>query len=419
MQDLMTFLSKSLIGWLVIQVCLTVVFLWYLRSYKQPLISDEQLPKTAVILCLRGADPFLPNCVRSLLQQNYPQYDLKLIIDSPEDPAFKIAKEAITEIGATNFQISTLITVRHNCSLKCSSLVQAVSDLDDSYKVVALVDADTIVHSNWLRELVSPLTNDKVGLTTGNRWYVPTGKYWGSLVRYAGNVSTVVQMFLFQVPWGGSLAIKTEVLHQTELLEKWGEAFGDDMLLHKVIKKHGLKIKFVPSLLMVNREECELITVFASLKRLILCSRLYHPNWLALVSDAISSILFPTLVIILALGLLLATEWEGAAFLLKSYSIYTIGLLLLMLVMELGVQEVVRSQGQIIAKISLTTIIKMLIAIPLTQWIYGLAMLSSLWMSTVTWRGLTYKIQGPWNIRLVEYHPYQWLDQPIDGKHSL
>ncbi|BAZ83250.1 glycosyltransferase family 2 protein [Sphaerospermopsis kisseleviana CS-549] len=419
MKDLTAFLSNSLIGWLVIQVCLMLIFLWYLRTYKQPFLSDNQLPKTAVILCLRGADPFLPNCVRSLLNQNYPEYDLKLIIDSPEDPAFKIAKEVIAETKATNFQISTLRTVRHNCSLKCSSLVQAVSDLDDSYQVIALVDADTIVHKNWLRELVSPLTDEKVGITTGNRWYVPTGKYWGSLIRYAGNVSTVVQMFLFQVPWGGSLAIKKHLLQQTEILEKWGAAFGDDMLLHKVIKKHGWKIKFVPSLLMVNREESNLSTLFPSLQRLILCSRLYHPNWLALVSDAVSSILFPTLTIFLALGLFLATEWNTAFSLFKSYSIYTIGLLLLMLVMELGVQEIIRSQGQPIPEISLTNILKMFIAIPLTQWVYGLAMLSSLGMSTVTWRGLTYKIQSPWHIRLVEYHPYQWLDQPIDPKISL
>ncbi|MBC5793816.1 glycosyltransferase family 2 protein [Sphaerospermopsis sp. LEGE 00249] len=419
MKDLTAFLSNSLIGWLVIQVCLMLIFLWYLRTYKQPFLSDNQLPKTAVILCLRGADPFLPNCVRSLLNQNYPEYDLKLIIDSPEDPAFKIAKEVIAETKATNFQISTLRTVRHNCSLKCSSLVQAVSDLDDSYQVIALVDADTIVHKNWLRELVSPLTDEKVGITTGNRWYIPTGKYWGSLIRYAGNVSTVVQMFLFQVPWGGSLAIKKHLLQQTEILEKWGEAFGDDMLLHKVIKKHGWKIKFVPSLLMVNREESNLSTLFPSLQRLILCSRLYHPNWLALVSDAVSSILFPTLTIFLALGLFLATEWNTAFSLFKSYSIYTIGLLLLMLVMELGVQEIIRSQGQPIPEISLTNILKMFIAIPLTQWVYGLAMLSSLGMSTVTWRGLTYKIQSPWHIRLVEYHPYQWLDQPIDPKISL
>ncbi|WP_392536032.1 glycosyltransferase [Nostoc sp. C117] len=419
MEDLAIFLSKSLMGWLVIQVCLTLIFLWYLRSSPKTLLPDDQLPKTAVILCLRGADPFLPKCLRSLLNQNYPQYDLKLIVDSQEDPAWKIASETITEQEATNVQISRLRIVRNNCSLKCSSLVQAVRELDDSYKVVALVDADTIVHRNWLRELVSPLGDANVGATTGNRWYVPTGKYWGSLVRYTGNVSTVVQMFLFQIPWGGTLAIKTEVLHKTELLDKWGQALSEDFMIHDVLKIHGLQVKFVPSLLIVNREETDLVSLLDYLKRFILCARLYHPRWLALVSEAVSSILFPTTVIMLVLDSLLEGKWEAAALLFGCYGVYIVGLLLLMLILELGIQQVVRLNDQPIAKLSLTTIVKMLIGIPLTQWVYGLAMLSSLWTSTVTWRGVSYRAQGAWNIRLVEYRPYQWLDQPVDSKVSL
>ncbi|MGV0104057.1 Glycosyl transferase family protein [Nostoc sp. DSM 114160] len=419
MEDLAIFLSKSLMGWLVIQVCFTLVFIWYLRSSKKNLLPDDQLPKTAVILCLRGADPFLPRCLRSLLNQNYPQYDLKLIVDSHEDPAWKIASETITEQEATNVQISPLRIVRNSCSLKCSSLIQAVRELDDSYKVVALVDADTIVHLNWLRELVSPLGDAKVGATTGNRWYVPTGRYWGSLVRYVGNVSTVVQMFIFQIPWGGTLAVKTEVLRQTELLDKWGQALGEDFMMHDILKKHGFQVKFVPSLLIVNREETDLFNLIDYLKRLILFSRLYHPRWLALVSEAVSSILFPTLLSVLVLESLLEAKWEAAALLLVCYGVYTVGLLLIMLVLELEIQRVVRSNDQAIAKLSATTIIKMLIGIPLTQWVYGLAMLSSLWTSTVTWRGVSYRVQGPWNVRLVEYRPYQWLDQPINSKVSL
>ncbi|WP_193198697.1 glycosyltransferase [Nostoc sp. MG11] len=419
MKDLTIFLSKSLLGWLAIQVFLTLVFIWYLRLSQKNLLPDDQLPKTAVILCLRGADPFLPNCLRSLLKQNYPNYDLKLIVDSHEDPAWKIASNTITEQGATNVQISPLRIVRNNCSLKCSSLVQAVRELDDSYKVVALVDADTIVHPNWLRELVSPLADAKVGATTGNRWYVPTGKHWGSLVRYIGNVSTVVQMFLFQIPWGGTLAVKTEVLHQTGLLDKWAQALGEDLMIHKALKKQGLQVKFVPSLLIVNREESDLPSLLDHLKRLMVCSRLYHPQWLALVSEAVSSILFPTTVIVLFLESLLETQWETAALLFQSYSIYTIGLLLLMLIVERGIQQVIRLNDQPMTELSAVTIIKMLIGIPLTQWVYGLALVSSLWISTVTWRGVSYRVKGPWNIRLVEYRPYQWLDQPVDSKVSL
>ena len=75
MTELAIFLSKSLLGWLVIQVLLALVFLWNLRSSRKNSLPDNELPKTAVILCLRGADPFLANCLRSLFNQNYPNYD--------------------------------------------------------------------------------------------------------------------------------------------------------------------------------------------------------------------------------------------------------------------------------------------------------------------------------------------------------
>ena len=419
MKELAIFLSKSLLSWLGIQVCLAVVFLLYLRLSQKKSLPDDQLPKTAVILCLRGADPFLTNCLRSLLNQNYPQYDLKLIVDSQEDPAWKIATDTIQEQRATNVQISPLRIARQNCSLKCSSLLQAVSELDDSYKVVALVDADTVVHRNWLRELVSPLAHPKVGATTGNRWYLPTGRYWGSLVRYVGNVSTVVQMYLFRIPWGGTLAVKTELLRQTGLLDKWGQAFNEDTMIRKVLQKHGMQVKFVPSLIMLNREECELPSLKYSLMRQLLCSRLYHPLWLAVISDAISSILQPTLVIVLFLAALLTGEWNVAALLFGCFSIYTLGLLFMMLVLEQGVQQVIRKHGEPMTKLSALTVLKMLIAIPLTQWVYGIAMVLSLGMRRVNWRGVSYQIKGPWGIRLVEYRPYELLDQPGDRKVSI
>lgn len=419
MLDLAVFLSKSLLGWLAIQMFIGVVFLLYLYSPRKNILSDDQLPKTAVILCLRGADPFLSACVRSLLNQNYPQYDLKLVIDSLEDPAWKIATDTIEQQQATNVQISPLKMLRHNCSLKCSSLVQAISELDDSYSFVALVDADTVVHSNWLRELVTPLTHPKVGVTSGNRWYVPNGTYWGSMVRYQGNISTVIQMFLFGIPWGGSLAIKTELLRETAVLEQWGQALNEDKLLCKVLKKQRMKVKFVPSLIMLNREECDLPSLLNCLERQLLSSRLYHPMWSTVIGDVISSILVPTLAIILGFIALISGQSDAAVICLGSFAIYTFGLLLLMLGLEQGIQRVILYQDKATTKLSFITLLKMLIGIPLTQWVYGFAFLSSLLKPTVNWRGVTYEVKGLWNIRLVKYSPYQLSDQSGNSKLSL
>ncbi len=419
MKELAISLSRMLLSWLAIQTFVALAFLWTLRTHCRNFLPDEQLPKTAVILCLRGGDPFLANCLESLLQQNYPRYNLKIIIDNREDPAWKIASETIASLGATNVQISPLTIRRYNCSLKCSSLVQAVSELDESYKVVALVDADAVVHPNWLRELVSPLADPKVGATTGNRWYLPTGKYWGSLVRYFWNSSAVVQMSLYRIPWGGSLALKTQVIHETELLERWARAYVDDTIIRRVLANYGFQLKFVPSLLILNREECDLPRLFDWTKRQMLSSRLYHPQWWAVIADALQTVLLPNLLLVLSIAALWTQQWDAATLAFASYSSYIVALLLLAIALEIGARPIIHHNAKVKTKFSPVMVVRMLFGIPLTHWFYGLALILSFWMPKVTWRGVIYQIKGPWHIRLIKYRPYQKLDQPIDTKVSL
>ncbi|MBD2501784.1 glycosyltransferase [Anabaena azotica] len=418
MDDLVILISKFLVSWLAVQVVTVILFMWYLNSGSINL-PDEHLPKTAVLLCLRGADPFLGDCLRSLLQQNYPQYHVKLIIDSEQDPAWQVAEDVINEVGITNISFSPLRYVLQSCSLKCSSLVQAVSELDDSYKVVALVDADTVVHANWLRELVSPLLHPSVGATTGNRWYLPTGKYWGTLVRYIWNVSAMVQMYLYGIPWGGTLAVKTEVLHQTGLLERWGQAFGEDTMIRSVLAKYNLKVKFVPSLIMLNQEECDLPSLKYWFQRQLLASRLYHPWWWAVVADAVFTILMPQILLMVWFFAFMGEDGNTATFALSWYVIYITALVMLMLFLELVVQSVISSQGKPVTRLSVPLMLRMWVGMPLTHWIYGWAMVTSWRMETVNWRGVSYEVYGAWNIHLLEYRPYHSSDQPSDRQISL
>ncbi|HLO86967.1 MAG TPA: glycosyltransferase family 2 protein [Nostocaceae cyanobacterium] len=419
MNNLAILLSNVLLVWLVTQVILTLVFLLNLRSHPKNITSEQQLPKTAIILSLRGADPFLPKCIQALLKQNYPDYDLKIIVDSKEDPAWQIAHETISLIGATDVQISVLEKVSYKCGLKCSSLIQAVNELDDSYKVVALVDADTIVYPHWLRELVTPLANPKVGATTGNRWYLPTGKYWGSIVRYIWNVSATIQMYLYQIPWAGSFAIKTEVLHQTGLIEKWGLSLSDDTIVTKILRKHGLQVKFVPSLMMLNSEDCDLSSLFGWLTRQILWAKLYHPSWWAIVADTCLTVILSSSFLLLFFVALWTKQVEAAAIFIRTYGIYMTTLLLLIIALDRTVQKVIASQGNAPTKLSLFTAIRILITIPLSQWVCGISLFSTFWISTVKWRGVNYRVLGPWDIQLVEYSPYQSSEQTNDSKISL
>ncbi len=420
MNEIAIIIFCLLIGLAMFYGWLSVAFVSKLQqsqniSQKKDLLSNNKLPRTAIILCLRGADPFLPKCLEALLNQNYPDYELQIAIDSYEDPAWKMVTQTLKEQAAKHVKINTLLLPRPTCSLKCSALVQTISGLDDNCEVVALVDADTVVHPNWLRELVSPLTNPQVGATTGNRWYLPQGRYWGNVVRYIWNVAAVLQMYFYHIPWGGSLAIKTEVFRQTELLSKWEQALNEDTMLKRILQQLGLRVEFVPSIIMVNREETDLKSFLRWVKRQLLCSRLYHTAWNAIAIQGILTTVLPTIAIMLSLVLWLNGKLPAVAYLGSGLAIYVVTQILCLVILESQVRGIVELKGEILPSFEAITVFKVLLALPLTQIVYALALTSAMFMRQVEWRGITYEIKGPWDIKLVKYQPYTATETSVNS----
>ncbi|WP_414624202.1 glycosyltransferase [Calothrix sp. CCY 0018] len=406
----------------IFYVWLTVAFVSKLNQYRstpqeKDILIDEKknLPSASVILCLRGADPFLPKCLEALLNQNYPDYELQIVVDSDKDPAWEMVTQTVEKQAAKHVKISSLVVPRLTCSLKCSALVQAVSNLDANCEVVALVDADTVVHSNWLRQLISPLADPQVGATTGNRWFLPQGKYWGSVVRYIWNVAAVIQMHFYRIPWGGSLAIKTKVFRRTQLLKKWEQAFNEDTMLKHILQQQGLRVEFVPSIIMVNREETDLKSFIPWVQRQLLCSRLYHTSWKAIAIHGVLTTVIPTVAIALSPFMWLNGQLPAVAYFGSGLAIYVVTQILCLVILEYQVRGIVKLKGEILPSIDAATVFKVLLALPLTQMVYTFALTSAMFMQQVKWRGITYQIKGPWDIKLVEYQPYTATETSVDS----
>ncbi len=134
-------------------------------------------------------------------------------------------------------------------------------------------------HPSWLGELTAPLADEHIGAATGNRWYMPGAGSWGAMVRYLWNAAAMVQMYWYEIPWGGTLAVKRKVIDELGLLDRWRNAFCEDTMLFRQLGKRGLRVKFVPSLMMVNREDCGLGACLSWIRRQLLTARLYHPLW--------------------------------------------------------------------------------------------------------------------------------------------
>ena len=171
-------LSLILVALAIIQGLLAIAFIRAIMRFRQGMSHNSTPPRTAIVLCLRGRDPFLEKCLESLLKQDYPDYQLHVVVDNRQDPAWQVAESLADRYGADRVCIEALEDRRNTCSLKCSAVTQAIGRLDESFQAAALVDADTMPHRSWLSELTAPLADEHVGAATGNRWYMPGAGSW-------------------------------------------------------------------------------------------------------------------------------------------------------------------------------------------------------------------------------------------------
>jgi cellulose synthase/poly-beta-1,6-N-acetylglucosamine synthase-like glycosyltransferase len=403
----------------IVQGFLVAAFVRALAGFRGEADGVRSSRRTAVILCLRGCDPFLEECLESIFEQEHSDYQLHIVVDNRQDPAWKVAESLVKRFGSEKVQIEALEDRQSTCSLKCSSVVQAIRRLDDSFENVALVDADTMPHRAWLGDLTAPLTDEGVGAATGNRWYMPETSSWGAMVRYLWNAAAVVQMYWYEIAWGGTLAVKRTVIDELGLLDRWSRAFCEDTMLRRQLGKHGLRVKFVPSLMMVNREDVGLASCLSWISRQLLTARLYHPLWLLVLAHGLGT----TVVLVAAIAVTVIAaingNWPAVVWCAGGLFGYEFIMVSLLIPMELAVRRIVRSRGESTRWFSAKTLVRLVPAIVLTQLVYTVALLLAQFGRKVDWRGVSYEIGGSWDIRRLDDGPYAGEAAVAPEGHSL
>lgn len=370
-------------------------------------LQDSDCPKTVVCLNLRGLDPFLKTALPALLNQDYPNYDVIIVVDHPDDPVYALAEEVIKASDKNNVKIGVLKNRKETCSLVNSSLIQTIQKNLNDYEVVAMIDADAMPHKTWLRELIAPLLNKKIGAVTGQRWYFPPRANMGDLIRYIWNIPAVLQMIFFRIPWGGSLAIRIDVLQKCKVLDYYEKALVQDVPLFNILKSHGHTIEFVPSVLMINRESVTLSSLVPWIQRQLLWAILYHSSWWKIVMHGI----LVTIVPLLLLTLIATSTLLNETFIAVLASLTLIGYvgitLCQLLLLEYLVRRIIKKRNEFTKWLTPLKIIAFIPAMILTQLFYPKALLFALFSRNIEWRGINYRIDAPLKVKMLNYEPYQ------------
>ncbi len=381
---------------------------------------EKQPPRICVIMPLRGADPFLKDAILSVVNSQYPNLLLQIIIDCEQDSARSVVEATLRNVSKHRYHVDFL---RDHCpdrSLICSSILQAIDANSEHCDLFSFCAADMVLPADWYWHLVNAMNDKNVGCPLGNRWYQPLEGQWGSLVRQAWNAGAVVIMWLCEIPWGGAVALRPADIKQSGLYSLWQTSLVEDVTIYDAIRRIGKSPKFVPALTVVNQEEIDVSNGFRFIKRQMLWARLYHPRWWLVLGHALaglSAIVIPTFAAMVAI---MSAQYLAAGVSAGAILVYVVTMVLLWIQLENCVaRTLLHTSCEIKSHRTWTRLFRMTLVVPLVQVLYPIAAIACSLATYADWRGIRYVFLGRGKIRMVEYVPFAASEQPNDGKTSI
>lgn len=418
-------LCGALLASFVVQLGLTQRFAAVVRRrLRQRPVLANPAPAAEVVLCLRGVDPSLPAALAALGGQRYPgPWRLLVVVDSIEDPSWSVAEQCLSRLESSGqaswqgFRLIPLAARPESGSLKSASLRQAFGVLHPSTGLVALVDADAVVAPGWLAALAAGCGQVGVGAVSGNRWYEPAqGGCQGSgpgMVRAIWNGGALVLMTLLGIPWGGSLAVRRELIEPSGWRQVLATSLCEDTALPKPLGRLGYCYQFRPELIALDRDDSiHLRPLVRWIARQLLTARLHHQAWPLVALHGLGSLglLLACLAVVAILvlqGQTLTAGMLGAALVLYEFGcvvlLQWIGRVAVSCVEPLGAglgsEKASKGVAHRLAR-GFANAWSLLCWLPITQFVYGLATVRAALAWRVEWRGVIYRVR-PGGVTLV------------------
>src|SRR5579864_3469231 len=309
-----------------------VLCLWSAARFLRARKGDKNArptPATAVSILkpLRGTDPEMYESFRSHCLQDYPEYEIIFGVSDANDPAIQLVEQLKVEFPQHPIRLM-VCPERLGSNTKVSNLAQMARQA--RYEYIIVNDSDIRVEPDYLRRVLAPLTDPKIGLVTclyrgianstlGSRLEslgISTDFCAGVLV--AETVENGIRFGL-----GSTLAFRRRDLQAIGGFEALLDYLADDYQLGSRIAALGLKVKLSD------------VVVETFLPRYTLRGFLDHQlRWARTVRDS----RFWGYV---GLGLTFGLPWAIVALLLAHGAGWAWGLLAVTLAMRVGVAVVV------------------------------------------------------------------------------
>src|SRR5437588_11649656 len=265
----------------VTQILLGAYLVWqglqWLGYLRRRLHSDPGFyaPRVALLCPCKGIEPGLERNLVSLTEFERQNYEIFFVLASEKDPA-----RSIIERVAKSSRVKTNVVIAGhpvNCGEKVKKLRVAIEQLPEEFEVLVFADSDGRPGKHWLRHLVAPLADSRVGATTTMRWLVPNSGNLPTLLLAAWN-APIVTMLAEKAKnfcWGGGTAIRRSTFEQSGVLDEWKGSVSDDYSLTRALERTARPIQFIPECLTLSYVETDFKGLLEITNRQVLITRVF------------------------------------------------------------------------------------------------------------------------------------------------
>jgi ceramide glucosyltransferase len=222
----------------------------YFRSSASPNPADLDCTRPISILKpIRGLDPDAYENFASFCRQDYPDYEILFCVDSDSDPALPVIEKLARDFPERSIRV-LFGSGRNAPNDKVAKLARLVSEA--RHELLVISDSDVRVQPDYLRTVVAPLADPKVGAVTcfyvpaDDRTFVHSLQSIGMVSDFYAGILVARQLDGVKFALGPTIATSRAHLAGFGGYAAIENRPADDLLVGRLIAEQGYEVKLLP-----------------------------------------------------------------------------------------------------------------------------------------------------------------------------